>query len=459
MKNTFGAFSFFRLVILVLFLVVGKTLGFLSKLLKKGEGTSITGFLVERYCPFVIGYFNFKYQKIIYISGTNGKTTTRSILNSLLEGNHYTVASNRGGANILRGIASTLLKDLDWKLQPKSKILVLEVEEATLPKIKTYINPDLLVLTNLFRDQLDAYSEIDKTLEYFEVFIRAQLPDKLTIVSNGDDGKLVLLTQKLPEFNWRLVSVKEQINFTNFAYEAELSVPVNIDYQVDNLSYYRGELGFDFNKINYQTMLPGVYNVFNIALALATISELKSLVFKNTNSIISKIRPVFGRGEIFEYQKNNQTKKIFLFLVKNPAGFDLVLDHLANVFSNSHINLNIIVNDQIADSKDVSWLWDVNFEKYLKLMELKKVTIDSVTTTGSRANDILLRLQYANIKNIKTTDSINSLSEFVANLLDRNFPPKDQLEVVLATYTGMLGFRQELKNQGLNVPSINSQTS
>jgi lipid II isoglutaminyl synthase (glutamine-hydrolysing) len=454
----------FQSTVVYFYLLLGRLLSFVSKVLKKGSGTSITGLFVERWNPGVIRFFNGRYKNIIYISGTNGKTTTRAILISIFEKNGYKVASNRGGANILRGIAATMLMDLDWTLKVKSDVLILEVEEATLPKIKNYIHPDYLVLTNLFRDQLDAYGEIDKTLEYFAEFIKAQDgKSDLKVLLNGDDGKLVYMVNEMlseSKANFIYCGVDTKETSSTFNYETKLVHPVELDYLASGLEYREGLLFFDIfgNKITdqfennpentFETKLPGVYNVYNLLFAIAVSKEC-SINKITVNSIIAEVEPVFGRGEIFTISQNNS--KIFLFLVKNPAGFDLVLDHVAKAFTRSKINLVFLVNDRIADSKDVSWLWDVNFEKARLNFQENKLEINSISTGGSRDMDMLLRLEYSGFP-VCIEDGKGLIAGIISKIVENS---ESSPTVVFATYTAMLEFRKRL-SEYTYVPSITS---
>jgi lipid II isoglutaminyl synthase (glutamine-hydrolysing) len=412
-------------------MVIGRTLSMLSILFKKGSGTSLPGLIVERWNPEVIRFFNNKYSKVIYISGTNGKTTTRSILVDLLEKNDIKVCSNRGGANILRGLASALISDLSWNLKIKSQYLVLEVEEATLPKISKLISVDNLILTNVFRDQLDAYGEIDTTLKYFVEFLNNQ---NCNVILNGDDPKLLEITSKITNPKQFIKIDSEDTP----KYEGSVSIPVISDYSINNVSYEKGFMTFDYIDksrpvvTKYTTQLSGVYNLYNILFALVMAENLK---LKNIIDIIRKFEPVFGRGERFEI--NGATT--ILYLVKNPEGFNQVLQFIIKSFKNQNLTLNFLVNDNIADSRDVSWLWDVEFEKYRQKFVESNIQLNNVFVGGSRGDDILLRLETANFHVLDTGNNLGSISNVVDNIVQNSSD-----NIVFSTYTAMLEFRNEL---------------
>lgn len=426
-------------------MIAGRLLSTLSILLKKGSGTSLPGLLVERRNPSLLRFFNKKYSKVIFVSGTNGKTTTRSILVDLLEKNNISVCSNRGGANILRGLASSLMSDLTWNLKVKSKVLVLEVEEATLPKISKFISIDTLILTNVFRDQLDAYGEIDTTLKYFIEFLNNQ---DCKVILNGDDPKLLEIVPKINNPKQYISIESEDIP----KYEGSVLIPIKSDFKITNVKYENGLVSFDYNNmsnlqsIQYSTQLSGVYNLYNILFALVVADDMK---ISNCVETIRKFQPVFGRGERFTI--NNKTT--ILYLVKNPEGFNQVLQYIVKAFKNESITFNFLVNDNIADSKDVSWLWDVEFEKYRQKFVESNIKVVDLFVAGSRGDDMLLRLETANFHVLNIGNNLGTIS----NLVD-NINQNDSNNIVFATYTAMLEFRNEL-NKYQSVTSITKQGS
>jgi lipid II isoglutaminyl synthase (glutamine-hydrolysing) len=409
-----------------LFLILSKILSITSRVLKKGSGTALPGYFVENYFPTILRYFDKKYKNVIYISGTNGKTTTRAILVDLIEKNNLKVLTNKGGANIMRGLASALFTDLGLNLKVKSDILVLEVEEATLPKISKFIKVDTLILTNVFRDQLDAYGEIDKTLEYFKLFLKDQ---ECIVILNGDDPKLLEI---VPSLNNKKIEYCGVISEENPQYEGSLAKLVKFNYQATNIGYNKGLMTFNINEQPYTTQLSGVYNIYNITFALAVANNLN---LKQIPDYIRGFKPVFGRGERFDIN-NNLTS---LFLVKNPEGFNQVLQYIKKAYVGEKLNLFFLINDNIADSRDVSWLWDVEFEKFRELFLTNGINIESLYVGGSRGDDILLRLEYADFHSITYGNNLGSIKSVVDNIVKL-----DSTNIVFATYTAMLEFRKEL---------------
>ena len=452
------------------FFFFSRVLVFLSWITRKGSGTSLPGYYVEKWFPNILSFFSGKYKKVIYISGTNGKTTTRAVTNYVLDQYGFNVATNTGGANILRGLASTLLKDLKIGfngilpvLKPGSEVLLLEVEEATLPKISRLLKCDILVLTNLFRDQLDAYGEIDTTLEYFINFLKLQ--PTIKVILNGDDGKLSALTNNklLSHVIFKSCSVKTT---NKMRYESQLTKIVDCDLVANNLKFKQGILSFDvlenfqINPISglaqeskivntFTTEMSAVYNVYNMLFSIAIAKELRIKCEDNRLvKIIDRIKPVFGRGESF----NINEKKVFLYLVKNPAGYDLVLDHLQMAFTNDKVSLAFLINDRIADSQDVSWLWDVSFESKALNWRDNNVSVTQLVTGGARGDDMALRLSYAFGEDIITKDTNKGSIDNVVDILNSD----DKVWVVMATYTAMLEFRQSISRY-VKVREINAK--
>jgi lipid II isoglutaminyl synthase (glutamine-hydrolysing) len=409
---------------------LSKILYRLTILSKRGSGTSLPGLFIEKYVPWILGYFNGRFEEIIMITGTNGKTTTRALVAHIYEANDVNIVTNRGGANIFRGIASSLVLDVDVWGRTKSKTLILEVEEATLPKLTKYIKPTKIVFTNIFRDQLDAYGEIDHTLDFFRGAI-ANCNQDLQIVINKDDSKLLTIVPndkqvtlfglggdiQKPQFEKSevLSSVQPHTIFEAISVKQQSNGGTDILVQTAGQDYL----------IN--TLLPGNYNIYNVLAALAvtypTFGE-KSI------EPVSHFQPVFGRGEEITIGK----AKFCMHLVKNPAGFDEVLNHIASLDRSNPINMAFLINDNIADGKDMSWLWDINIENFLT-----KQKISSIYTSGQRGLDMMLRVEYAG-----ANADISNHYDSIENMVDE-FSKHDKVYYILCTYTALLKARSILE--------------
>lgn len=416
--------------ILILLSLLAKFLAFISTSLKIGSGTALPGFLVEKYFLFVLKSVGDQFEEIVMISGTNGKTTTRAILVDIYEKNNVKVCTNRGGANILRGVASSLLLDINFLGKGRSSVAILEVEEASLPTLCKYIKPDTLILTNIFRDQLDAYGEIDKTIGFFKDTLNLLDPQDTQIFINSDDNKLLTI---LENFNGNVygfgldIEIKDRPKFES---EDRPIVDLQETYQAKNITSDSFEIRLSKSiQIKVKTKLSGFYNLYNV-LAAFLVGYKK---FGQDAIIpIAEFTPVFGRGEKIVIE-NSQVE---LILIKNPAGFEQVLKLISTKYKSKEINLIILINDNIADGKDVSWLWDVDLESFVNTnTNLKFIT------GGTRGLDMLLRLEYAcadvDLKyNYKSMEDILSKISFAKNQY-----------VVLCTYTALLQFRGFLEKK------------
>lgn len=422
-----------------------KILVFISQKFGKGRGTSLPGIGVEKRYPELLAELGRGFEKIIFISGTNGKTTTRALLTHIYESQNIAVCSNRGGANLIRGIASTLLLNLSFTLKPKAKIAIFEVEEASLPVLSKYIKADTLILTNVFRDQLDAYGEVNKTVEYFKQAILNldvkligdkidKNKPKLNLIYNGEDQKLSDLVEsfevnKLP-FGLDIDDSKKPKYEAKTASSDKKTKNYLVADKVETKNLETSfEIKIDKKTVKIESQLPGFYNVYNI---LAAIQVIYPVFGKAILEPIKSFKPAFGRGERIKY-KNTE---IVLFLIKNPAGFDQVLDLLSSNYVDQKLNLAVAINDNIADGKDVSWLWDVDLEKFVKQQPL-----ENLYTSGTRGLDMLVRFEYAG-KELNSHNNFTTLSDLLAKIENQTGE-----FVVLSTYTALMELRKLLETK------------
>lgn len=427
-----------RIIIFIL-VFVAHSIRLMSNLLRQGRGTSLPGLIVEKHLPWILAELGRGYDQIIFISGTNGKTTTRALLTHIYENNNVPVITNRGGANIIRGIASSLLFNLNWHTGTIAKTAILEVEEASLPILSRYIHPDILILTNIFRDQLDAYGEIDKTVNYFKDTLQHCSP---MVYINGQDGKL---QEAVDNYRGKVVEFSiddHRFVLPRYEKDAHRSSKTRHDYWIAKQISIQDDQQTSFVVSNAEelltitTSLPGIYNIYNI---LASCAIAYPQFGNQIASSVSSFKPVFGRGEMITIGD----VRINIMLVKNPAGFDQVLDYISSKKHVSEPNIAFLINDRIADGRDVSWLWDVDFEKFFKIQ-----AIDQIYTSGTRSLDMALRLKYAYKDSTDLT-----LPDLIKTIKSDNF----QTPVyVLATYTAMIEFRSMLE-EITNIPKITDQ--
>jgi len=424
-------------------LYLAKILAFASRILQRGSGTALPGLLVETKIPWIIAEFAEKLDAVIYISGTNGKTTTRAMMVDALEKQGVQVLTNRGGANIFRGIASALFENTGLNGQPRHRIAVLEVEEATLPKLSTYLPPQLLILTNIFRDQLDAYGEIDTTLEYFQKTIRSARPH---VIVNGDDAKLLTaIAQECDRSAVTTFGLQQETEYQPGFEGEQVDMQIDLDTLITNIHPDSGLYHFTVQQgdieTNGITLLPGRYNIYNYAAAIAGLNHIRQLLTLDGSvdtdiQHLQTFQPVFGRGERMRLGTSDTT----LILVKNPAGCNQVLQWIQEMYTTQAFHLVICINDNIADGKDVSWLWDTDFEEFQQNMQDNPPL--SIITSGTRGNDMALRLQYAQF-DVTQSIVIPDFNKVIQNITNRN----DEVPtLVLSTYTALLDMRKKIGN-------------
>lgn len=399
--------------------VGGRAAGALSRRLHLGGGTSIVGVVAQSLYPDIVEHLatQLEYGSII-ITGTNGKTTTSSFIAAIMSNSGLRVWRNREGSNLLRGVASALvIRALpNGQLRGSGRaISILEIDEAVLPQIVQIIVPRVVVFTNLFRDQLDRYGEVDSVMAYWRQAIAA-LPASTTLVLNADDPATAALgttfagnvlyygVDALPldsaEQQRHQVMDTRTCPACGTAYEysahfyshmghyacprcdARRPTPTVRATQVESL-------GFDRLRIQVTTPtqqgdvvipLPGFYNIYN-ALAAVAAAQALSIGWEPTVRGIEQSKPVFGRGESIQAEG----RTVRLLLAKNPTGFNEVLRTLFQDQIPRHVLF--VLNDNTADGRDISWIWDVDFER----------TVGRVVVAGTRALDLALRLKYAGV--------------------------------------------------------------
>lgn len=426
--------------------MTAKILSAMIMLLNRSSGTSFVGLIMLKICPNFLSYCS-KYVKkdIIAVTGTNGKTTTAGLIATILEENGQKVVHNEKGANMLTGIANALA--LEISPFKKFDYYVLEADEAYLTKLYDYLPSNYLLVTNLFRDQLDRYGELDTTAKKIQEAIDKN--PKLKLLLNGDDPMVVNLGEEREKiyFGFDKVEVvtnaivsnapaetvncphcKEALKYAErfFAQQGhyycdcgyrrpqcEYSGDVKIfdDYSIIKVYTLKGDFEFKFNLI-------GLYNAYNALAAIALGMEL-GYEQNQIQAALNSYESIFGRAEKLILQGH----QVLVQLIKNPTGASEVLKTV-----DLTSNILIIINDNYADGRDVSWLWDADFEF---LQEAK----NTITVSGFRAKDMAVRLKYAGIgdSKINIIEDIEGAIEYLLNSLDIN-----EKITILPTYTALL---------------------
>lgn len=408
--------------------ILGKTVKKIAGI--RGGGSALPGLVVERIDPdFIKSTLSNLPSGIVVISGTNGKTTTTKMVVELLEGQGLKVFTNKTGSNFTRGIAAALLGEIDIKGDLNADIAVLELDEAHAVHFVNKIQPDYCLLLNVMRDQLDRFGEIDYTADLLR-----QIATKTTnkIILNREDPRVVRISesienqQKIHYFglNQKLKSLfpsDDNLHTDIDQSDAQKTADVILqDFDNNNATFK-----IKNKEITTKLALNGFYNIFNAAAALTLVITILNHKVDQDKLIktLSKVTPAFGRGE--KILVNNQPLE--LVLVKNPSGFRLGLKS----FNPENYATMIAINDNYADGRDMSWLWDVDFSS-LKSTGVKQVS-------GIRAYDMALRLKYDDI----ITDDVETDLKIALDRFIANYP--NQPKRIYCTYTAMLAIRRNLK--------------
>ena len=379
------------------------------KLFSHSSGTSFAGKLVLKFYPDFLKYCpDYIKKSIITVTGTNGKTTTSGIISHIIETDGYRVIHNLKGANMLTGVANVFALNLNP--YRRFHYAVLESDEAYLQKLYDYIKADYLVVTNLFRDQLDRYGELATTAVFIQNAI-SKNPD-LKLILNADDPLVSTFdkTGNVVYYGFENVQyTEESLNTSNApseVFNCTCGTPLRYkkSFFAQQGHYYCRKCGYkrpacdyaadvkvysDFSELNivhenekyeFKVYLSGLYNAYNALAAIAY--SLESGISPDTiQEALNTYKSIFGRTETRDIKGH----KALIQLIKNPTGASEVLK---TVDLNS--NIVIAINDNYADGRDISWLWDSDFECLAGAQKL-------VITSGTRADDMALRLKYAGI--------------------------------------------------------------
>lgn len=421
----------------------GKIAKMLS-VIKGGSGSALPGVVALKMDNQVLRYLAKQIPSIILVTGTNGKTTTSSLLAAMLRESGKRVLTNAEGANMITGVTSAMINQASLIGKLDYEIAVLEVDEASLPKIAKQLTPNIIVVTNFFRDQLDRFGEIDVLINHMAKAIKQT---KATLLLNTDDPFVMRLDELgLPSRYFGLS--KEAYAFSAYGMSESKYCPrcqSELRYETvhyGQLGIYNCECGFkrkepdvQLQKLHttetgfeleiegkrYPMFLQGAYNAYN---ALASIACAKEYGVEDVHILSALNQYRSGNGRMQKMQIDGKT--ITLNLIKNPAGANATLNEIQRDPSQKQVV--IFLNDLAADGKDISWIWDVDFEK------LRTSNAYRIICAGRRAEDMALRLKYAGIEEKNIVIQINvkgAINEALAlNLPNYFIPTYTNLEVV-----------------------------
>jgi UDP-N-acetylmuramyl tripeptide synthase len=425
----------------------------LSRRLGRGAGMTIPGKLLSKVDPGAIDRLATRLPAgTAVISATNGKTTTSAMAAEILRP-RFRLAHNHSGANLVSGVASTLLA------APNAELGLLEVDEGALPEVLCRVRPRAVALGNLFRDQLDRYGELELIAERWRAAV-SELPPTTVVVVNGDDPQVGSLGSGL------VYGVDDpRVARPSLQHAADSKYCIRCGTPYDYRAAYVGHLGdyrcpscgherppldvaarsielhglerSDFDLVTpegtrrIRLALPGLYNVYN-ALGAATLALALDVPLDDVAAGLGRFSAAFGRFERIPVDD----KRLLLLLIKNPAGANEVIRTLVD--GGAPKLAVVALNDGIADGRDVSWIWDVDFEPLLDGLE-------TVVATGERAAELALRFTYGGFDEERIV-----VEPELGTALDRGLAltPRSGELVVLPTYTAMLALQEIVAQRG-----------
>ncbi len=450
-------------------IVLGRASGGLARRLGISGGTSLPGLVAQYADPQLIRRLAAQAQHgCVVVTGTNGKTTTSGLVAYTLRAAGLRIWRNREGSNLARGIATTLLRraGASGRLADGGDgAFVLEVDEAAFARIATDLQPRVVLVTNLFRDQLDRYGEVDTVAERWRASLRT-LPATTILALNADDPAVAALgdgyagttlyygVEQTPT-HADSDSVAQVIDTrtcprcrTPLTFAPRFYSHIG-HWACPGCGYSRPtpqvraqviSAGLDASRFLLETPqgaaevsvgLPGLYNVYN-ALAAATAGVAMAAPLDAIVTGLARFTPAFGRAE----EIVADGRKIRILLAKNPTGLNEVLRALSSDHAAGKKRLLMLLNDRAADGEDVSWIWDADFE------QLAGAT-SYLGAGGMRAYDLALRLKYIGDE---PQDVEPEIGVALARALEKT--PSGETLYIIPTYTAMLAVRSELERRG-----------
>ena len=398
------------------------------------------------------------------VAGTNGKTTTSRLIAAIMRAAGLNPVHNRTGANLIGGVTAALVASASLGGRPRADIGLFEVDEAVLPQVLREARPQVVLITNLFRDQLDRYGEVNYVAKLWREALR-DLPAEATVVLNADDPLVASLGDGIAAQVRYYGLDDERQGSPTMPHAADSKSRLHCGARLAYSTVYYGHVGKyhcpncgaarpapavrvtsvtprgtagsdlvvanDDGEMALSTSMPGLYNVYNVLAAVACCQAI-GLRQEHIRQGVSTFAAAFGRIERIEVQGRH----LFLALVKNPVGFGEVLRTVLG--DPGPKNVLIVINDKFADGTDISWLWDVDFE-------LLAGRANFVITAGLRGEDMAVRLKYAGVDQGQV-----SLVKDLRQALEKGIAatPAGGTLYVLPTYTAMLDMRDVMQKLG-----------
>lgn len=405
------------------------------------NGSALPGLIIERLYPdFLTKSLTAVEDKIILVTGTNGKTTTTMMLVAGLRGAGAKVVTNATGSNMTRGLIAALIEDMTYSgsLKP-TDWFVFEMDEAYAPIFTEKLSPHFVIALNVLRDQLDRYGEIDRTADLIKqtgmksrYFIYNELDPLLTMVADTlrensvNTRSFGVIEELLPHITNEQTIHGQRVFTEKTPPDTELNVVIEtINGQTVSIISKNIDL-----KINIPVR--GFHNALNITAVVAALEEIIPQSIDKAQKAISTMPIPFGRGE----KLHIKGKEITVALVKNPSGFATNLETFVKHTKPEMIIF--VVNDRLADGRDMSWLWDVQFKNVVP-------GTSEIFTSGIRGYDMAVRLKHDDIKS-ETFTSVTKMMQILMRSKYNNV-------VIIPTYTALFEVRTALAKYG-KVPRI-----
>ncbi len=441
----------------VLAIILCKLLRWISRLLHRG-GTAMPGRFALKLCPDLLKLLA-KDVKTVAITGTNGKTTSARMIEEAFAREGKSYLTNRSGANLLSGITTEFVMNSTLLGRVNREYAIIECDEAAARTVFGQLKPRVVVVTNLFRDQLDRYGEVTHTLENIREGLKAVPEARLCL--NADCSLCSSLALDLPNpVVWFGIEKGAAPSREKPALsDATHCIRCKTEYEYDYISY--GHLGgfrcphcgYSRHKADYAVTdvlelrgsgsrvvmeiggekqivdvnLPAMYNIYNAVGAVAAVSEI-GLRPQTAVEALASFHCGFGRMEQFALGRAGTR----MMLVKNPAGCNQVIEFLQDI--TDRFVLVICLNDRGADGTDISWIWDADFEGLARMAG----RIEKLVVSGDRAGDMRVRIKYAGIadEHIRGERDYEKLVEWLAG--------QERPVYIMPTYTAMLELRQTI---------------
>ena len=422
------------------------------RLLGRG-GTDFPGRVALKLCPNVLGVLA-KNVTTVLVTGTNGKTTTSRMIEQVLADAGISYFANKSGANLLSGVTAEFAAHSTLTGKCKYDYALIEADEAAFKAISRFVDARVVAVTNVFRDQLDRYGEVSHTLDNIRIGISHSKHAVLCLnaddslsgsLGEGVDNQVLYYGVDTPIYKTRVAELSDApyclhckhayvYDYVTYGHLGGYRCP-NCGYRrptpqvsvakvlVSDAQCSKVEFALDGKTVPATINLPGGYNIYNAATAM-TVAQALELDPKQAAQSLGTFSCGFGRMERFDIRGAS----LRMILIKNPAGCNQVLNFLTDTAE--PFVFVACLNDRAQDGKDVSWIWDVDFERLVAMEQLEKIVV-----SGVRADDMAMRFKYAGMP----TDKIQVIRDY--SQLVKSLIQEDKPVYIMPTYTAMLGLR------------------